>query len=73
MSQMWDDQFIEAVFEIAFGENAFQRGFSQEEVLRRLRQFSDTALKLENIIALHEAQAPLEEIDAAIERAKETA
>ena len=73
MSQMWDDQFIEAVYEIAFGENAFQRGFSQEEVLRRLRRFSDTALKLENIIALHEAQAPLEDIDVAIERAREQA
>ena len=46
----WDDNFIEAVFEIAFGENAFQRGFSQEEVLRRLRQFSDDALKFEAVL-----------------------
>jgi hypothetical protein len=70
---MWDDEFIKAIFEIAFGENAFERGYSQEEVLTRLRQFSDTALKLENIIALHEVQAPLEVIDAAVERAKEQA
>ena len=68
---MWDDEFIRAVFEIAFGDNAFERGYSQEEVLTRLRQFSDTALKLENIIALHEVQAPLEVIDAAVEQAKE--
>ena len=47
---MWDDNFIEAVFEIAFGENAFQRGFSQEEVLRRLRQLSDDALKFEAVL-----------------------
>ena len=68
-----DNQFIEEVYEIAFGENAFQRGFSQEEVLRRLRRFSDTALKLENIIALHEVQASLEDIDEAVERAIERA
>jgi len=44
---MWDDEFIKSVFEIAFGDNAFERGFSQEEVLTRLRRFSDTALKSE--------------------------
>ena len=44
---MWDDEFIKAVFEIAFGDNAFERGYSQEEVLTRLRGFSDAALKLE--------------------------
>ena len=47
---MWDDNFIEAVFEIAFGENAFHRGYSKEEVLRRLRQFSDDALKFEAVL-----------------------
>jgi hypothetical protein len=46
---MWDDNFIEAVFEIAFGENALHRGYSKEEVLRRLRQFSDDALKFEAV------------------------
>jgi hypothetical protein len=46
---MWDDEFIKSVFEIAFGENAFERGYSQEEVLTRLRQFSDTALKSEEV------------------------
>ena len=44
---MWDDEFIAAVFEIAFGDNAIQRGYTQEEVLTRLRQFSDAAFKLE--------------------------
>lgn len=42
-----DNQFIEAVFEIAFGDNAIQRDYPQEEVLTRLRQFSDAAFKLE--------------------------
>lgn len=44
---MWNDQFIEAVFEIAFGDNAIHRGYTQEEVLTRLRKFSDDALKLQ--------------------------
>lgn len=46
---MWDDEFIKEVFEIAFGDNAFERGYSQEEVLTRLRQFSDAALKSEEV------------------------
>mgnify|MGYP006908448333 FL=1 len=44
---MWDDEFIKAVYEIAFGENAIYRGFTYEEVLDRLRDFSDKALILE--------------------------
>tara|TARA_A100000171_G_scaffold41987_1_gene43079 strand:- start:1576 stop:1710 length:135 start_codon:yes stop_codon:yes gene_type:complete len=35
---MWDDEFIKAVYEIAFGENAIHRGFTYEEVLDRLSQ-----------------------------------
>jgi hypothetical protein len=41
---MFDDEFIEAVFEIAFGDNAINRGFTHEEVLKRLREFSDKHL-----------------------------
>ena len=38
---MTKDQFIEDVFEIAFGDNAINRDFSFEEVVERLQQFSD--------------------------------
>tara|TARA_B100000029_G_scaffold260171_1_gene256677 strand:+ start:626 stop:820 length:195 start_codon:yes stop_codon:yes gene_type:complete len=38
-------QFIEEVFEIAFGDNAIKRDFSHEEVLDELRKFSNDALK----------------------------
>ena len=41
---MWDDEFIKAVYEIAFGENAIHRGFTYQEVLDRLRYFSDKYL-----------------------------
>ena len=38
-------QFIEEVFEIAFGDNAINRDYSMGEVLDRLMEFSDDALR----------------------------
>jgi|TARA_R110002020_G_C15788880_1_gene729966 hypothetical protein len=46
MNEEWQ-KFIEEVYEIAFGDNAFNRGFDAEEVLVQLREFSDNALKWE--------------------------
>ena len=37
--------FIEAVYEIAFGDDAINRDFSQREVLDRLRTFAYNDLK----------------------------
>ena len=42
---MTEREFIEEVFEIAFGDDAINRDFSYEEVLERLREFSDKALE----------------------------
>ena len=42
---MSDKEFIEEVYEIAFGDDAINRDFSYEEVLERLREFSDKALE----------------------------
>ena len=47
--KMTKDQFIEEVYEIAFGDNAINRNFTQEEVIAELRQFSNDALKWEDI------------------------
>ena len=44
---MSDKEFIEEVYEIAFGDDAVNKGFYREEVLGRLRNFSDNALKWE--------------------------
>ena len=44
---MTPKQLIEAVYEIAYGEDAHLRGFFPEEVLERLQEFSDNALELE--------------------------
>ena len=41
------DQFIEEVFEIAFGDNAINGDFSMVEVLDKLMEFSNNALKYE--------------------------
>ena len=38
-------QFIKEVFEIAFGDNAINRDYSMGEVLDRLMEFSDDALR----------------------------
>ena len=35
------EEFIEEVYEIAFGDNAINREFTQQDVLDQLRQFSD--------------------------------
>ena len=41
-------EFVEEVFEIAFGCSAINRDFQYEEVLEELRKFSDDALNWEN-------------------------
>jgi len=41
------DQFIEEIYEIAFGDNAINRDFPFEEVIERIQEFSDNALKYE--------------------------
>ena len=38
---MTPKELIEAVYEIAFGEDAHLRGFYPEEVVERLQEFSD--------------------------------
>ena len=37
-------EFVENVFEVAFGDDAINRDFTASEVLARLREFSDAAL-----------------------------
>ena len=44
---MKKDEFIDEVFEIAFGDNAINRDYSYDEVIDRLLEFSNHALKWE--------------------------
>jgi hypothetical protein len=40
-----DREFIENVFELAFGDDAINKGYTYHEVLVKLREFSDKALE----------------------------
>ena len=42
-------QFMEEVYEIAFGDQAYYRGFFPEEVIEQLKEFSDNALRVEEL------------------------
>jgi len=42
-----DSYFIEEIYEIAFGDDAINRNFSHDEVIDRIREFSDTAIEVE--------------------------
>ena len=44
---MNNTQFIEQIYEIAFGDNAINKGYSQEDVIERLLDYSNNALKYE--------------------------
>ena len=59
-------QFIEQVFEIAYGENAINRNFTFEEVIETLMEFSDNALIFE------ESSLTREEIENLSENAEES-
>ena len=59
---MTKDQFIEDVFEIAFGDNAINRDFSFEEVVERLQQFSDGS----NPILIEDAWNETEELNTSL-------
>ena len=40
---------IENVYEIAFGDQAIEKGYDHDEVLTKLREYSDNALKWEEL------------------------
>ena len=41
------ERFINEITEIAFGEDAIERGYDLDEVIARIQEFSDNALKYE--------------------------
>ena len=41
--------FLEKTFEIAFGDNAISRDFTMKEVIEKLQEYSDNALKYEEL------------------------
>ena len=59
---MTPKKLIEAVYEIAFGEDAHLRGFFPEEVVERLQEFSDGS----NPILIEEAWNEAEELKTSL-------
>ena len=41
--------FLEKTFEIAFGDNAINRDFTMKEVVEKLQEYSNNALKYEEL------------------------
>jgi len=46
---MFDKQFIEDVYEIAFGDDAINKGYTHDDVLDKLLEHSNNALKWEEV------------------------
>jgi hypothetical protein len=44
IKSMNDKEMIESIFEVAFGDNAINKGYSRKEVISKIREFSDLAL-----------------------------
>ena len=44
---MKKNKFIEDVYEIAFGDNAINKGYTEQEVLDKLKEFSNNSLEKE--------------------------
>ena len=65
---MTPKQLIEAVYEIAFGEDAHLRGFYPEEVIERLQEFSDGS----NPILIEDAWNEAEELNTSLRELSDT-
>ena len=59
---MTPKEFMEQVYEIAYGEDAYFRGFFPEEVVERLQEFSDGS----NPILIEEAWNEAEELNTSL-------
>ena len=46
---MTDKELIEQLYELAFGDNAINKGYSYDEVLEKLKEFSENAWKYEEL------------------------
>jgi len=46
---MDNKQFIEEVYELAFGDNAINRNFSHEEVIEQLKEINEDSVKWDQV------------------------
>jgi heat shock protein HspQ len=46
---MTDKEFIEAIYELAFGHDAINRNFGHAEVIEQIEEFNEDSLKWDSI------------------------
>ena len=61
-------EFMEEVYEIAYGDQAYFRGFYPEEVVERLQDFSDGS----NPILIEDAYNEIEELKTSLKELNDT-
>ena len=61
-------EFMEEVYEIAYGDQAYFRGFYPEEVVERLKDFSDGS----NPILIEDAYNEIEELKTSLKELNDT-
>tara|TARA_S200002703_G_C3585808_1_gene179938 strand:- start:26 stop:172 length:147 start_codon:yes stop_codon:yes gene_type:complete len=44
-----DKDFIEIIFELAFGDDAINKDYTKEEVVAKIQEYSDNALLYEEV------------------------
>lgn len=49
IGEMTDKEFIGEIFKIAFGYGASNRGFTREEVVKKIRQYSNRSTTMEEL------------------------
>ena len=54
-------QIAHDIWEVAFGDDAFTKGYTDEEVLSKLREFSDKALAWDTMYEDHQEPAVMED------------
>ena len=57
-NKLKDKDFIEIIFELAFGDDAINRGFTKEEVVAKIMEYSRHALAWEELNEAYEEIKP---------------
>lgn len=55
---MKDKDFIEIIFELAYGDEAINKGFTKEEVVAKIQEYSNHALAWEELESKWEELKP---------------
>jgi len=57
-NKLKDKDFIEIIFELAYGDEAINKGFTKEEVVAKIQEYSNHALAWEELESKWEELKP---------------